>query len=910
MKIIFKIFCFMIMCHVVINAIPGTFSPENKYPINNTFVGSTVRNITGDFNGDRITDIGFYYSSSSLRIMYGSNSGFHTPNVLSLSTNLLNNNDYFSGDFNGDGYDDILVYANQKFWVSLSGLQANGVFYFTPLQNWTPLTTLNTDYIVNSSFYIGDFDGDGIDEILCKLTDNNNVTAWSPVKFSNTSNKFSKKIFGATYSTIKSILEQSNPKWVGDFNGDGKDDFIVYNNGAWNVSLSTTGVIFNFTSATDWLYGHQVTIDDVVLIGDFNGDGKSDICYHKDSLDGNTDVWCVMVNDTTGSPGFNWEYQWASGAGTNNGVYAGDFDGDGLCDKATYIYTSNSFYRGWWVALSVNQYPREVGVHYEPTILWEDYINDKNKYTYPVMGATTSTPVALPGAWSRTTAGLVATIQDMKWCGIDFVIHDLSNGIQQDDPAINRTDNGMQQFDGAAVQGLVEFVQALGSSETAPNNIKFAVMLGAEFWDVEEFDWYKLNSEANDNLSFGETQKARQQSIISKFNSSGGWTPWTLSSSLFSHARYYTHNNRPLLEAYIGHGQSQPLNNTSDKHFSTNPYSYVPKYIPKKLANITLRYLPNNERSYTTAGNYRNSIPGMKEQGYWGWGSGRNWKEGDSLEVNYRLPESKEMMTVMPGVTYYNAVDGNGNKYILTNIQRDHVGSSDDQYQLDRGAYYKKSWCDVLEVMPHKVTITSWNAYTEETAIECVRSRRTNYEAWGDLYLRLTKHYAYMFKNGMFYPDSTNYLRIKDSLDGAILPDYYIHEANTNTFRKMNTPPSSTSRRYSLLVPARWLKKHYSEGVPFNKHSSAMDFDYVLLQNYPNPFNPSTEINFQMPENGNVSLKIFDVLGREIETLVNEYKTAGKYTYSFNGSKFASGVYFYKLQVNNFVSVKKMMILK
>ncbi len=86
--------------------------------------------------------------------------------------------------------------------------------------------------------------------------------------------------------------------------------------------------------------------------------------------------------------------------------------------------------------------------------------------------------------------------------------------------------------------------------------------------------------------------------------------------------------------------------------------------------------------------------------------------------------------------------------------------------------------------------------------------------------------------------------------------------------------------------------------------------EFILNQNYPNPFNPSTEISFRIPETGEVTLKIFDVLGNEMATLVNEVKLAGKYEIEFNGDSFSSGVYFYSLSAVNYFSTKKMILLK
>lgn len=85
---------------------------------------------------------------------------------------------------------------------------------------------------------------------------------------------------------------------------------------------------------------------------------------------------------------------------------------------------------------------------------------------------------------------------------------------------------------------------------------------------------------------------------------------------------------------------------------------------------------------------------------------------------------------------------------------------------------------------------------------------------------------------------------------------------------------------------------------------------FELLQNYPNPFNPSTTIRFSIPEKGNVSLKIYDILGKEITTLVNGVKTKGSYSIQFNGSNISSGVYIYSLRAENVVKNKKMVLLK
>jgi hypothetical protein len=86
--------------------------------------------------------------------------------------------------------------------------------------------------------------------------------------------------------------------------------------------------------------------------------------------------------------------------------------------------------------------------------------------------------------------------------------------------------------------------------------------------------------------------------------------------------------------------------------------------------------------------------------------------------------------------------------------------------------------------------------------------------------------------------------------------------------------------------------------------------EYALLDNYPNPFNPSTVISWQLAVGNFVTLKVYDVLGREVKTLVNERQAAGTHSVSFDGTKFTSGVYFYRLRAGNFISTKKMILTK
>jgi hypothetical protein len=95
-----------------------------------------------------------------------------------------------------------------------------------------------------------------------------------------------------------------------------------------------------------------------------------------------------------------------------------------------------------------------------------------------------------------------------------------------------------------------------------------------------------------------------------------------------------------------------------------------------------------------------------------------------------------------------------------------------------------------------------------------------------------------------------------------------------------------------------------------NNNNNNVPSEYALEQNFPNPFNPSTTIRYALPGSSNVTLKIYDMLGNEVRTVVNEFKHAGTYSVNFDASSLSSGVYFYKIVAGDFTDAKKMTLVK
>lgn len=138
----------------------------------------------------------------------------------------------------------------------------------------------------------------------------------------------------------------------------------------------------------------------------------------------------------------------------------------------------------------------------------------------------------------------------------------------------------------------------------------------------------------------------------------------------------------------------------------------------------------------------------------------------------------------------------------------------------------------------------------------------------------------------------------------------YIGEPNFNVRYKIKAVDSTNwASVFSDFVSSQSLVVNiYGSDNAVNKNIIPKTFS--LKQNYPNPFNPITKIEYELPKDIFIKIKIYDILGREVKTLVNEFKNAGSYIISFNGSEFASGIYFYRIQAGSFVSVKRMVLIK
>ncbi|MCF8243302.1 MAG: T9SS type A sorting domain-containing protein [Melioribacteraceae bacterium] len=218
------------------------------------------------------------------------------------------------------------------------------------------------------------------------------------------------------------------------------------------------------------------------------------------------------------------------------------------------------------------------------------------------------------------------------------------------------------------------------------------------------------------------------------------------------------------------------------------------------------------------------------------------------------------------------------------------ISNDPDGTRADIGSLYY----DQTPVAPSSLDINSVNHHPHLTwPAEVPHHAGYNIYATYELYEGGVRNEVYHTANTSYTDESV------DIVNPLIANQTVTYEVTSlNSIAAESDPSPSVSREVDGGV---WKQANEEEDIPLV---------YKLKQNYPNPFNPSTTIKYELPDEGHVVIKLYDVLGREIQTLVNESKSPGRYEIKFDGSKLSSGVYIYRIEAGQFTSIKKLMLMK
>jgi len=198
---------------------------------------------------------------------------------------------------------------------------------------------------------------------------------------------------------------------------------------------------------------------------------------------------------------------------------------------------------------------------------------------------------------------------------------------------------------------------------------------------------------------------------------------------------------------------------------------------------------------------------------------------------------------------------------------------------------------------------------------------------------KLALSYLYLRQGNSILAKSVNDAIINSNSNTSLgliakLNNFYIALYNNNDPQRASVLINDLENKASLITPTKISNAEHALAYYVNPQTgvmpkltigqSANNFTTLtsltkqseLMENYPNPFNPTTKINYQLSKNGYVSLKVYDILGREVASLVNENKQAGNYSIVFDASKLSSGIYIYTIHANDYVQSKKMIVMK
>ncbi len=238
----------------------------------------------------------------------------------------------------------------------------------------------------------------------------------------------------------------------------------------------------------------------------------------------------------------------------------------------------------------------------------------------------------------------------------------------------------------------------------------------------------------------------------------------------------------------------------------------------------------------------------------------------------------------------------------------------------------------------HEADSTRWILTEDVEGRYCIRdwmTRETCYTVTGSTTYELIEQHKWrhrLYRNNGHFSSWRSIVPFgRDLIEPAFLYRYWYPDSAATVRARRQDRPSYPPILYSFLFKTDsglvgiQSRTGYLTGSFFgsdhrlitgtitdvaDQHSDVDPTEFRLYQNYPNPFNPSTEIRYQIPSAGHVSLKVFDLLGREVATLVNEIKQPGTYRVTWNALGYASGVYFYQLMAETFRQTKRLLLLK
>lgn len=276
------------------------------------------------------------------------------------------------------------------------------------------------------------------------------------------------------------------------------------------------------------------------------------------------------------------------------------------------------------------------------------------------------------------------------------------------------------------------------------------------------------------------------------------------------------------------------------------------------------------------------------------------------------IPVHKRTVDVLVNASLVKVKTNRGT--LVTYIVNGNPYNSPQEFVFANGSNVTISAPGIVSAGATQYAFTSWSNGGDSTQVINISQNlelTASYRAQYKLIINSTQGNS--FGGDQFYDSASTFIFGVTNTTVVNGSDTFYFRGWTGAGNGSYTSPDSTGNddtvSWSISNPIVEIVR-WTDQVGITQLGSEIPDNFSLMQNYPNPFNPETKIRYDIPKRGNVYIVVYDILGKEVETLVNEVHNPGMFEVNFDGSKLASGIYFYKILSGDFYEVKRMLLIK